>query len=159
MESATLAAIISGTAAIGSPLITLAATRIYDNRKLIAVKGSRRQAIVGTWLGRSKQKHDGIDLETDVKLMITAGKKLIEGEAHFAGPITGRPTHVRFAGGFLYEQFVKLDYSNVEEHALQFGTVILLLSPDARVLEGRFVGFGAETRAIVSGMLKCVKAA
>ena len=73
---------------------------------------------------------------------------------HLFPPITGNTIKLKFVGGFLYERFIKFDYSNPDESIIQFGNTILDLSADGKTLIGKFVGFGSITNQIVSGEVK-----
>jgi hypothetical protein len=150
MEAPIIAAIISGSVAIVSPVITYAVTRVYDRRRLGKIEG-RRKAMVGVWKGNIVQNMKGALLSMSLEITFTASNKVIEGSGEFISPTTNELAKLKFTGGFYHEQFVKLDYTNPDELIVQFGCSILKLSSDGRMLEGRYVGYGATTNQIVVG--------
>ena len=150
METPIIVAIISGSVAIASPLITYVVTRMIDRRKLKDITG-RRKAVIGSWQGNLVQEMSGTVFTIELEMTFVAGKKTIEGRSEFYNPITNQITRLRFTGGFYHEQFVKLDYTNTDELVVQFGCSILKLSADGRSLEGSYVGYGSVTNQIVVG--------
>lgn len=58
---------------------------------------------------------------------------------------------VHLKGGLRYDRFLKLDYKNTNESAIQFGSIMAQLSDDGHELEGQFLGYGAVSRRIVHG--------
>jgi hypothetical protein len=150
METPIITAIIAGSVAIVSPIITYVVTRMYDQRGLGKIKG-RRRAMVGSWKGDIVQEIDGKSVSMNLEITFTAGKRVIEGTGEFISQTTNQVTRLKFTGGFYHEQFVKLDYANPDELIVQFGCSILKLSSDGRTLEGRYVGYGSLSDRIILG--------
>ncbi len=150
MNPTVIAAIIAGIIALISPIITLSVTRWLDHRDF-KDPGSRRRTLVGKWKGTFTQVLDSKLVTTPIEINLTAAKKIIEGEGEFKSPVTEELRKFKVIGGFLEMPFAKLEYSNSDDLSLQFGTIILMLSPDGRTLDGRFVGFGSTTKQIVVG--------
>ena len=88
----------------------------------------------------------------------TKHRKRIVGRMTFTMPGLATRT-LDFTGGFLHEQFVKLDYNNPDSDIMQFGCYVakLITTSDRKTLDGRFVGYGPDTRDIVHGTAICNK--
>jgi hypothetical protein len=153
MSPTIVAAIIAGVVAIVAPIITLVAKEILEQKPFSPVTG-RRKALVGKWHGILKEAKGpgGKPLEVDLTFEFTKHRKRILGRTTFTLP--GRATRtLDFTGGFLHEQFLKLDYNNPDPTVMQFGCYVakLITTDDQKVLDGRFVGYGPDTGDIVHG--------
>jgi len=62
-------------------------------------------------------------------------------------------------GGFFHDRFLKLDYKNADNTAVQFGAIITELSSEGRTLRGYYVGYGAISERPVCGTLEVQKQA
>ena len=151
MNPTIIAAIIAGAVAIVAPLIALFAKDYLAQKPLGRVIG-RRKALVGKWKGSLKEEAGigGSPLEIEVTVEFTKQGKRILGSAMLTRPGSA-PRHLAFIGGFFHDQFVKLEYTNPDPTIIQFGSYVAKLAADPRILEGRFVGYGPATDAIVHG--------
>src|SRR5262249_17510552 len=112
MDSTITAAIIGGVVAIVAPILTLIVKEYLEQKSLKAVKG-RRGALVGKWKGPLKRTvgPGGAPLNVEVTIEFTKHGKRILGRAIYT-PNGSTTRQLDFTGGFLHEQFVKLDYKN-----------------------------------------------
>src|SRR5947209_1056856 len=146
MNPTIIASVIGGFVALVVPILTLIAKDWYEGRKFTKDK-TRRDALVGTWRGPMKQAigRNG-PFETVATIKFTEHGKKIIGKATYT---SGEAEYeLDFVGGFLHEQFVKLDYNNPDSQIMQFGCYVarLDITKHSKILDGRFVGYGPDTR-------------
>ena len=53
--------------------------------------------------------------------------------------------------GYLHEQFLKLDYFDVEKKRIRFGSAILKMDSNGDRLTGRFLGYSSEFEGLTWG--------
>lgn len=63
----------------------------------------------------------------------------------------------RLRGGFLHDRFLRLEYENRDNAAIQFGSVVAELSADGKTISGGYIGFGAQSQRIVTGTIALTK--
>jgi len=154
-----MAAIIGGGVALIAPITTYIATRLYDQRSLQKLDGSRR-ALLGKWRGELIQEYEGKPVAVVIDLEFTAANKKIEGVAEVDDFRAGRPRDkLKLEGGFRVDRYIKLDYENRDPAVFQFGTFVAKLQPDGKTLKGHFVGYGYVTDRILHGEATLLKQA
>jgi len=125
--------------------------------------GGRAKAIAGMWTGDANQASgpDGHPIPAKVTFTFEVASDLITGDGAFRAMVDGAELDLRFKfeGGFLYGQFLRFEFDRVDAHVVNFGSIILRLSDDAKRLTGRFHGYGARSERIVYGTLELRKAA
>ena len=155
MNPAIVAAIVSGIFALANPILTLFLKQYFDNRLIQKNSTGRRQAITGRWEGDIKQDKgpNGKSLIYPAQLNLKAGKKSITGTLDINGEVENRKVkgHFTVSGGFLYSDFLRLNYVSNDDSKIQFGSIILKLNSDGTELKGRFCGYGRLTQDIISG--------
>lgn len=112
---------------------------------------SRIAAVSGTWQGLIHQHNMAQGLaEYPVELRINVSEK-----GKFSGSVTITPedteTYFRLMGGFLYERFIQFSYHSTDPGTIQFGAAVLELVPAGNVMNGKWIGYGAISKAIVNG--------
>jgi hypothetical protein len=157
MDTTLLAGLIGGTCTIAAPFITLTVKGWVERRHRISLSAARQEAIRGTWNGTISydSANGGTLSDHAVFLENTLGKKSLTARATYKS--NGSTTTVRANGWFVNERFIRVDYENVAQHVVHFGTLLLELSPDARGLEGRFVSYGRISGRILTGHIVCHK--
>jgi hypothetical protein len=155
-DPAVVAAWIGGASAIVASLVTVVATKAHDYRFLQPMLADRRKALVGNWHGEAVQA----ELTATVELRLGASGKNVTGVAELQFVFGGTDRHLilDLTGGFLHDQFLKLDYTKKDDDgAIQFGTLVVELGADARTMVGRYVGYGSISDRIVSGEMSLKK--
>jgi hypothetical protein len=159
MDPTIVAAIIALAGTFGLPIATYIGTRYFDNRDKQVITSGQRAEISGRWEGTTSQEngeYSGISLP--IVLTAVAKGKTVTGKFHVQYPgRADRPAEedeFTLQGGFLYDRFLQLDYISTNKHRIQFGSIILELSPIGEGLSGRYAGYGALSKQIVSGNIE-----
>jgi len=158
MDPAVVAAWIGGGFSIVGPIATFFAMKAYEGRFLEPLQADRKRALAGQWRGTIVQT----SLMSDLSVSLEVSGRKITGAAELRFVLKGQDRHLvlRLVGGFLHDKFLKLDYTKKNnDGSIQFGSLIVELSSDARTLHGEYVGYGSITNAIVSGAISLSKEA
>jgi hypothetical protein len=163
MQTPIIVALIAGGFAIIAPIVTFIVTRSYENRFLQPVSSNRVAALVGSWEGTTHQECGPGGKPDDAKVsfkLALAGKKL-RGQGIFRTCVGAEEVVITFhlSGGFLHDRFLRFDYNPEASETVQFGSIIVELSNDAKKLTGRYMGYGAFTNALVYGTVCVTKMA
>lgn len=130
---------------------TLDSVKKEASAKLDSSHEGRKNALIGTWVGKVNQEMpDGI-LSSDAKMEINVTPNGIEGLAVLKTTLVNYPLELKFSCGVLYDQFIRLEYVGSDPGTIQFGTWVARLSANGRIIEGRYVGYGSITDRIVTG--------
>ncbi len=119
----------------------------------------RLNAIQGLWEGKGRD----VDVPDTKKRSYTYKVKFsrsfgkIRGDLEVWSKNIGYHGHFALIGGFYDSTFLKFEYNHKNKNIQQFGIFFLKLSPDARSLNGKFVGFGTSRQDIVEGFVKWEK--
>jgi hypothetical protein len=163
MDQPIVVAVIGGVCTVVSPILTLLATRLYDQRFLLPLGEGRRKALDGKWQGTFHQEvgPDGKPLDADYSLQLVTSRKTVKGEGSSHFELGGKKYEPKFfvAGGLIHERFLRFTYDNVDATCLQFGSMVLELLPDGRTLRGRFVAFGQLSQRLIYGSIELTKQA
>jgi hypothetical protein len=150
METPIIAGLVTGTAAIVSPVTAYFVKSLFETRNWTKLRG-RRKAVIGIWDGTISQETVGTPMLINIRMQFTAGGRKVKGNCQLTSPVNNRYMKLDFIGGFYHADFMKFDYLNHDNSVVQFGSAVLFLSPDGRNLTGRFAGYGSTTNSIVSG--------
>lgn len=157
MDPAIIAAIIGSVFAVLGPIITLLITRYLDNRGNLTISTGRQAIINGQWKGMLKQL-DGRSGIAPITVTFVAKRKKVYGSTLIQWPAdqhsAAYDAEFDFEGGFLYERYLRIDYVPKKRHRIQFGAMVFELSPTGETLSGKFVGYGAFSKDIVSGYIE-----
>lgn len=163
MDSTIIAAIIGGIFAIGASIVTFVVTRIFDNDSLSDTKNARQFSITGRWEGHTSQEGGVLvrkDLDVPLAFSFKSTRRGTQGAGSLSITLQGNTTpttlNMIVKGKFVYERFLKLEYE-FEQPLIQFGFILLELSPDGQTLEGCWMGFGATTRHLIYGTVQLRK--
>jgi hypothetical protein len=119
----------------------------------VAHVSGRLAGVGGAWEGIFWQPN----LHGDISLTLKINKGFVTGNASLVFEKNGVPTHLDLLlrqGEVLYERFVQLDYREDDHRGVvQFGAIVVELSDGNEALEGQYVGYGRESRAIVGGVI------
>ena len=163
METPIIVALIAGGFAVVAPIVTFVITRSYENRFLQPISSRRAGALVGTWEGDAHQEFgaDGQPFDAKVTFKFTVTGKKIQGQGIYRMRDGAQDiiTTFIFSGGFLHERFIRFDYNPEAADTVQFGSIILELSNDAKSLKGRYLGYGVRTNGLVYGTVDLKKVA
>lgn len=113
---------------------------------------SRVGTVNGTWKGTIHQDHymGGGQIEYPVELKLKVSDKgKFEGSVSIVLP--PGDSYFRLTGGFLYEHFIQFSYHSTDPGTIQFGASVLELNPVGDQMRGKWIGFGAQSQAIVNG--------
>lgn len=161
MDNKIIAAIIAGIFALVSPIVTLFVKRLLDERSFRPISKSRRQALIGNWKGIGKQDEgpDGIPIEFPIDLDIAAGNRIVTGvfSTHLQTPQGSSIGIFELNGGFLYDKYLRLNYTAKDTSRIHFGAFVLELGSKGRTLAGKLVGYGADSEKIVFGTIEAKK--
>lgn len=161
MDPAIIAAIIGSIFAVLGPIITLLITRYLDDRDKLTMSTGRQAIISGQWKGTLNQV-DGRSGVAPITVNFVAKRKKIYGSTITQWPggtdRAAYDTEYTFEGGFLYERYLRVDYVSKKRHRIQFGVIVLELSPTGETLSGKFVGYGAFSEDIISGYIELERA-
>lgn len=161
MDPAIIAAIIGGVCAVLGPIVTLLITRYLDNRDKLTMSTGRKAIISGQWKGKISQVNDRAGA-APITVKFIAKRKKVYGLTLIQYPSDGHKAaydaEFEFEGGFLYESYLRLDYVSKTRHRIQFGAIVLELSPTGEKLSGKFVGYGAFSKDIISGHVELERA-
>ena len=167
MNDNILPAIIGGLFTLSAAILTWLLSRRPS--EIVGDPGIQREsaiAVRGFWQGIVVQpNYPGSPLKTDIVMELDFKRDTIMGSArivtHFeperhgrAGPVE---IQLRLRGGFYTDRLLKLEYKDQTPAVLQFGTMVLELSPRADELEGELVGYGSLSKRVIHGMVKLVK--
>ena len=148
------------TAIIG-PLLTYFIIDWHQNRHLKIIRAGRRKALDGNWQGSVHQEVGPDRNPIDAKLYysITASRKVVRGEGTYLTRWQDRDRVLKFtaSGGFFHDRFLKIDYKNADDSAIQFGSAALELSADGKKLTGCYSGYGALSEHLVQGTIQLEK--
>lgn len=155
MSPQLVAGLVTGGCALVVPVITFVLTKAYEGRFFEPMARSRREALAGKWRGRLDQAPISGDLEVELDV----ASKRVHGKAHLTLDFEGKERFITLSltGGFLHDQFLKLDYKNTNPGTIQFGSIILELAAEPRTMEGEYAGYGSLNRRIVSGKIMLTK--
>jgi hypothetical protein len=163
MDSTIVVAIIGSATTILSPIATFLGTRYFDNRDKLVMTFGQRAEMTGEWRGTTNQEtgeYSSISFPTVVTVVakgkIITGKFRLQLPEH--GGIPAQEDHFTFQGGFLYDRFLQFDYISTDKRRVQFGSIILELSPYGDGLSGRYAGYGAFSEQIIAGSLELKRA-
>jgi hypothetical protein len=157
MEATILVGIIGAICTLVSPVIALIIKEQMNKRPLIKLSVNRQKALEGTWRANICQelRAKNAPEKFSASLQIEINRKTVSGR--FAYDSKRGPNTLLMKGGFHNDRFLKMEYYNESPHIVQFGLFILELSSDALLLQGRFLGFGAESEIFVAGTITAKK--
>jgi hypothetical protein len=115
----------------------------------------------GNWQGSAYQEigPDGNPLDAKLHYSLTASRKVVRGDGTYSIRWQDKDQVRKFtaSGGFLHDKFLKLDYKNIDDSAIQFGSAILELSADGKKLTGSYLGYGATSERFIYGTIELEK--
>src|SRR5438445_13172249 len=109
METPIIVAIISGTVAFVSPIVTVLVNRKLDQKKLGKIKGFRK-SIIGDWKGQFNKYVNGSELKIGIRMSFTVKNKKIEGSGEFLNQETEEVIKIRLIGCYCYSTYINHDY-------------------------------------------------
>jgi hypothetical protein len=134
--------------------------RGYRSSQLAPISVRRRQALIGFWTGSGRQEAQAQRraFNTRVSVRLKVVDETINGLGHFSFARDGKQYLSRFKleGSFSHDRFLKLDYRNVDDDAIQFGCFIAQ-SANGKTLSGYYVGYGAVSENLVRGFISLSK--
>lgn len=155
MDTTIVVAIIGSITTVLSPIITFLFIRYIDNLDKKSISSRDRHTLMASqWQG---EIDFGLDDLSSVPIVgnFSATRKTITGQFYVRYPdlptTSSYKDEFTFQGGFLYERFLRLNYASKNKHRIQFGSIILELSPSGETMSGKFVGYGVFWQQILSG--------
>ncbi|MBT9317990.1 hypothetical protein [Leptothoe spongobia] len=156
MDPAIIAAIIGGVFTVVGPIATVIVTRYINNREKLTIYSNRRALMTGQWKGTTQQD-EGIYANIPIPMLLTAkaNRKTIAGEFRLQFPqsanVTDHDAAYSFQGCFLYGNFLQLNYRSKNKRRVEFGVAVLELDPSGETLAGKYAGYGASSKHVVTG--------
>ena len=161
MDINVITTVITSTTTIVSPFLTYLVIKAIEQRHFKKISNNRISAISGKWEGKSYQIcENGDQYKLFTSANFTISKKIIRGQIYIVGELnngTKKDTTFNVKGGFLHDEFLKIDYQSTDKCTVHFGAMILKLHPDAVTITGKFSGYGAYTQDLISGTIKLKK--
>ena len=123
---------------------------------------ARREALVGQWSGKAIQpQDDGTEINSTIKLEISTTSRKIKG----IGEIRHKPPKSKqeiveeftLSGGFFADRFARLIFDDRDPARIQPGSMMLILTDDPKLMEGLYIGYGSETKALGMGRIELSK--
>ena len=136
------------------------------NGVLFLATDERKAKLVGRWRGTFAQpEYPGGALNVSTVIEFTFRDDRIVGHARVAAHLTemhrGGPREVNIdldlVGEFRDANFLKIEYRSRDKGVNQFGSMILALNAEGIGLSGRFVGYGAISESVISGIVTLAK--
>jgi hypothetical protein len=164
-RQAIIVAVITALASVAVTLITVWETIRTPTHADYLIVGRRAKWLVGTWQGTYDQLVAPSETPLQGPLQVTIEplnpkSQIITGSGVMEfnwGTGNSEKLNFRIRGGFLYSSFLRLNYENVDKAAIQFASAVVELSKTGRELSGRYVGYGATSRAVVTGTVTLEK--
>jgi hypothetical protein len=155
MDSTIIAAIIGGAFTLVSSGITFLLARHLDDRNNQVMSSNRQAIMTGTWKGELHQESGSLST-SPVTVTLIAKRRVIRGSIRVQDPNNGEAEY-KATGGFLYGRFIRLNYDTTDHRRVQFGSIVMELSPDGNKLSGKYTGYGAFSQSIVSGYFEATR--
>lgn len=162
MDSTIIAGIIGGVCTLGGALLTFILTRRHPDHDRPYISHRNRQLVKGHWEGKASV--DAIPnlppIEYTVSARITASSRVIRAEGTLHSQFGGREITdvIDIFGSLAYDRFLKLEYRAKERpDVIQFGYLILELSANGQILDGRFLSYSPHLQNLVYGIVKLHK--
>jgi hypothetical protein len=159
MEITIITAIIGGASAIIGSVSTVAVKHWLERRQSIFknLPPRRRDAISVHWDGKVYQAEgpEGPPIEFDIELHLNTDGTEVTGEGFFEWE--GKSTTLLISGGYIDDYYLKLEYKDADYLILRYGTIFFQISPNARKIVGRFLGYAAEREGLIYGKIEMSK--
>lgn len=151
MEITTINALITGGCSIAAAALGGTIGFFIKNAAVRSGLRSvpRRDKLRGDWKGVAKQTSYS---DYSMVMHLEPARKSVSGHGTFGD----RP--VKLSGGYYDDRYLKIDYKPQDPAVVAYGSLILELSPTADALDGKFVAYGPESKAIVIGEFSLRKA-
>jgi hypothetical protein len=161
MDNTIIVGLLGAASTLAAPLVTLICERYIEDLKYQKPNSSRRLALLGDWEGETSQESENSNSRRRVRLRVrfTKSNRKVKGDSTVQWQIQQelKSLEIDFTGGFIYEDFIKLDYKSIDPSVKNFGTILLQLSANGKMLKGRMLGFGSEAERIVFGITELRK--
>jgi hypothetical protein len=147
MSSSVITALIAALATIVAAIIP----RVLDNLRYAPLVHKRQNQLKGSWRGTTTQSYETGNKQIVVELTIEMRStwRKVSMDALVKGG--GTELKVRADGGFIWGDYIKLDYESKDPAIKNFGSMILHLHANGKSLKGRMIGFGSESEQLVHG--------
>lgn len=148
MDTALIAALLTGLLGLLGVLLNHILQNKYEKRVYLPLSKERVQAVCGTWEGESVD----IDVPDDdlKKYKVTAtfekNQKYIQGIYEICKIPDGKTHKFNIIGGFYNDSYLKFDYKNIDESLIHFGVILLKISSNGKHLTGKYLGYGSQRR-------------
>ncbi|MFG6102044.1 hypothetical protein U2F10_07310 [Leptothoe sp. EHU-05/26/07-4] len=150
MDPVILAALIGGISTILSPILVIFAKTWIDERPFQSIPIRRIRAIQGTWRGVAKFNEEEHGREIKLEGTVKTIRRKCLGYFRTENE-TGVIGHFHLEGIPLDYRYFKFDYRDKDQRIIRHGSMILMLSSDARQLNGRFIGYSVAIEDLIFG--------
>lgn len=129
-------------------------------------KIGRQAKLIGRWEGNFEQpEYPGGALALEARVEFARSVGHIKGRAQVRTRLSKRhrggprevTVNLALSGRLPHSDFLKLEYQSVDPGVNQFGSMMLELNAEGTRLNGRFVGYGSISEAIISGTVALKK--
>ena len=119
---------------------------------------ARQKALTGTWSGKciQDQSTKRESQELTFKLELNAGRRRISGILYVEDT---NDFQFSIEGAFYHNKYLRLNYTahGATEDAIDFGSIFLVLGDFPNKMNGKLVGYGSISEAIISGTVEFIK--
>lgn len=150
-----IAALIGALGTVISTIGLYYLKRWHDDNRGGDSARDRQAALTGTWTGSFAQTFNNEVTEVPIKAHLGLRGRKYTGTVEY----TDRAIKLNVDGWFLDNSIFRLDYRDNNLSVIRHGCTLLQLSPDARSVEGNYVGYNPEFKAIVTGFIRLEKLA
>lgn len=149
MNSSVITALIAALATIVAAIIP----KILENLRYTPLIHKRQNQLKGSWRGTTTQSYETGDKQIVVELSIEMRStwRKVSIDALVKGG--GTELKIRANGGFIWGDYLKLDYESKDPAIANFGSMFLRLHANGKSLKGRMIGFGSESEQLVHGLV------
>lgn len=153
MDPQLVAAILGAGGTILAPVIAWKLATWSEQKQYSQVSRARTRLLANSiWKGQYVLA--GKD-PNNISFTFSVRRKKIQGRGSYKHR-DGQPTEVSVSGGFVSERLLRLDYRNVDDHKLNFGTVLLEMNANAREMSGGILAYGRDPDQVYNGTIQLV---
>ena len=145
-----LVAIIGFIGTVSAPIITLAISRWFEQKRYPAHEEKRLKFLVGTWKGTFSQKDkNGNPIVAEANATLSNKGRIIFGTAQHI--FDGRKTRLNLYNGMYDGVVLKIEYMNEFGHVIQKGSIVAEMSAHGEQVIGKFVGYSPTLGGVING--------
>lgn len=159
MDNNLLLGILGIIGTVLAPIVTLFIKQYLDQRPLKNLSSQRRKSIEGNWKGTVTHKNpmQGWPKSVPIELKFSVKRKKVIGAGSYHSFVDSKERKWKLEGGFRTDQYLLLNYQNSDLSVIHFGSIILRLSSNGKIMSGNLIGYGPENEAVISALIDLEK--